>query len=351
MKELYRDKVIVILLSVMVCLLLASCSSNSANDKFYQEDDPIQVTDCTGRKLSFEKPVQTIGTSQGGAVDNYFHALLVSDRIVATNGHHQVDKLYFDPDTMAQVGKWKVDKEALAEVHPDLYIGGIDTNDLKEANRIGIPAYGMGYNKFELITYNLSTLGVIFGVGDRAEYVVDYLNRIEQLIDERISQVPEDERPTAIMLSTVPGELSSKADTMAETMMEKAGCRSVVPDEYTKMPDKPIVGLEKIFDWNPDVIFFQDYDCELNPEKLYSDPLWQPMTAVQNKNVFEIPSVLDSWTKSDPACYLGLLYMCMQLYPDLFSDIDIEAYAVDFYKEVYGLTLTVEDIGIKKPQV
>jgi len=340
-------RVLSIILAIASVVLLASCGAAGSNDKFYNESDAICVTDSAGRLVSFPDVVSTVATSCGGAVDNYFHALQVSDRIVATNGHHSIDQLFFNPDEMPLVGKWSVDKEALAEVQPDLYIGGTNPDDLKSANRVGVRAYGIGYNTFDLIEYNLQTMGVLFGVEERAAFVVDYLNNILELVDQRISTVPAEDRPTAIMLSTVPGELSSKADTMAETMMLKSGCVSVVPEKYTKMPDKPIVGLETIFEWDPEIIFFQDYDCELNPEILYSDATWQGTTAVKNKQVFEVPSVIDSWTKSDPACYLGILFMSKQVYPTLFEDIDITEYAVDFYRVVYGLDLTAEEIGIK----
>lgn len=335
-----------VLALVLVCTI-NTLSALAENDALYNPDDPIQVVDCTGRLMSFEGTVMTIATSQGGAVDNYFHALQVTDRIVATNGHHKLDKLFFNPDEMPLVGKWSVDIEALAKVNPDLYIGGINTDDLAKANTIGIRAYGADFTEFDMICYNLTTMGVMFGMEERAAFIVDYLNRIGTLIEERIATVPMEERPTAIMLSTKPGELSSKSGTMAETMMAKSGCVSVVPVEYTLMPDKPIVGLEMIFAWDPDVIFFQDYDCELNAEILYSDPMWQDTTAVKTNRVFEVPSSLDSWTKSDPAVYLGTLYMCTQLYPELFADINIKEYAVDFYQVVYGLDLTVDQIGIK----
>jgi len=33
------------------------------------------------------------------------------------------------------------------------------------------------------------------------------------------------------------------------------------------------------------------------------------------------------------------------MYPDLYEDIDIESTAVEFYREVYGLDMTVEELG------
>lgn len=340
-------KSISMILAIAAIILLASCGVSNSNDKFYNVSDKIRVTDSAGRQVSFPDVIDTVATSCGGAIDTYFHALQVSDKIVATNGHHSIDQLFFNPDEMPLVGKWSVDKEALAEVNPDLYIGGVNVDDLNLANRVGVRAYGIGYNTFELIEYNLKTLGVIFGVEERAAFVVDYLNDILKIVDERIATVPMEDRPTAIMLSTVPGELSSKADTMAETMMTRAGCISVVPEKYTKMPDKAIVGLETIFEWDPEIIFFQDYDCELNPEILYSDKTWQGTTAVKNRQVFEIPSAIDSWSKSDPACYLGILFMSKQVYPELFEDINIENYAVEFYSVIYELDLSIEEIGVK----
>lgn len=84
----------VILAIVLLCSCLLSCSSSSKDDKFYNENDPIQVVDGAGRHVSFPEPAKTVATSWGGSIDSYFFALGVVDRIAATNSHGYFEKVF-----------------------------------------------------------------------------------------------------------------------------------------------------------------------------------------------------------------------------------------------------------------
>ena len=61
-----------------------------------------------------------------------------------------------------------------------------------------------------------------------------------------------------------------------------------------------------------------------------------------------IPCDLDAWCKATPSCCLGSLYMSMKMYPELYVDVDFNKIVTDFYKDVYGLEITAEDIGDMK---
>ena len=41
---------------------------------------------------------------------------------------------------------------------------------------------------------------------------------------------------------------------------------------------------------------------------------------------------------------MTLLWMAKTLYPDLFEDIDLNQEVKDYYMEIYGVTLTDEDV-------
>ena len=105
-------KLISVILICALLLTLAACASSSGDDKFYRESDPIQVVDAGGRKVSSGAPIMTVATSWGGGVDAYIHALGVSDRLVATNSKHNLDRKFFNPDEMNKVGRWALDRGA-----------------------------------------------------------------------------------------------------------------------------------------------------------------------------------------------------------------------------------------------
>ena len=132
-----------------------------------------------------------------------------------------------------------------------------------------------------------------------------------------------------------------------EEMVVLAGGISVVPEDIAQKTELTNVGLETIFKWNADSIFLTNYFCELSVEDIMNDASWNSLSAVQNNRVFAIPCELDSWSNATPSACLGVLYMSAQLYPDLYEDIDLEAVAIKFYKDVYGVDVTTDILGIK----
>ena len=95
-------KRIIALILVSITLFgMTACSTSTADDKFYDENDPIQIVDGAGRKVSFTEPVKTIATSWGGTCDSYIFALGVQDRLMATNSTNDFHKLMIaDMDSM-----------------------------------------------------------------------------------------------------------------------------------------------------------------------------------------------------------------------------------------------------------
>ena len=343
-----KKSVCLILVLCIALAMMAGCGSSGKNDRFYSDRDPIIVTDGSGRKVSFPEPAKTVATSWGGGVDMYLYALGVGDRIVATNSKHNIDRLFFNPDDMLKVGRWTLDKEALADLQPDVYLhGSYATEQIEGANAVKVRAYGMGFHSFDDISKNLTDLGAVFGVEDRAAHVVDYCGSLLKLVQDRVASIPESERPTVIILGEKTGELAADIYDTIDTMIETAGGKSMTPSDLATKTETTIVGLEKIFEWNPDFVFLQDYYTELTVDEIMSSGTWAPMTSVKNGHVYAIPSEIDAWSKGNPSCYLGTLYISMQMYPELYTDIDLDELAVEFYHEVYGLDLTIEQIGIR----
>lgn len=346
MKKMIRRLFAVVLCFTML-LSLTACGGMS-DDKFFNESDPIQVTDGVGRKVSFEKPAETIATSWGGTVDPYLFALGLGDKLVATNASNDFHKLFIDLEGMKSVGRWTLDKEALAEISPDLFIHSMGCVDyLKDANKVGVRSIGLGLNKFEDIENNLNMLGKVFGVEKRATEVIAECNRIKGLVDSRVAKLSESDKFTVVVLAEETGSVASDIHDTIEVMIYGAGGISVVPEDIATKTEITNVGLEKIFGWNPDFVFLQSYYCELTVDGIMADTTWKSLTSVQNGHVYAIPSALDSWSSATPSCYLGMLYMSMQMYPELYTDIDFNAEVIRFYKTVYGVELTYEQLGIK----
>lgn len=335
---------------ITLCITMAvmlGCTADNKNDKFYNEADPIQVVDGAGRNVSFPEPVKTVATTWGGTIDPYLFALGVQDRLVATNATNEFHQMLVpDMASMKSIGRWALDKEALASVSPELYIHGLGgLEHLKTANKFGVRGIVLSLNTFDDVKNNITVLGKVFGVEERAKAVNAYCDGILDLIDSRVSQLPEEKKVTVVVLGEEVGYVASDVYNTMEEMIRFAGGKSVVPEDIATKTDYTDVGLETIFKWNADFMFLQSNWGEMTDEQILADPAWANLASVQNGHVYALPSVVDSWGTATPSCFLGALFMSMQMYPELYQDVDYEQVVLEFYWNVYGLETTRDQMG------
>lgn len=333
------------LLFIVVGTLVA-CDSHKS--KLYNANDPIQIIDGAGRQVSFPEPAQSVATTWGGSVNPYLYALGVGDRIVATNNNSGIHRIAIpNINEIQSVGSWKLDKEALAKISPDVYIHGwAATEQLEGANEVSVRSIGIKSNTFADVEDTVNLLGKVFGVEDRATYVNKYCTSIITMINEHVGDISENEKPVVFVMAEETGSVASDIYDTIEEMIYIAGGKSCVPLEISEGTDIVNVGLEKIFAWNPDYLFLQSVFGELSEEDILSDPAWQAMNAVKSGNVYAIPCEFDTWSSASPSSILGALYISTQLYPDLYYDIDFETIVIEFYQHVYGMDVSLEQLGL-----
>lgn len=329
----------------IICILTA-CASPESN--LYNKEDPIQIIDAANRKISLAEPAQSVATTWGGSVNPYLYALGVGDRIVATNNKSGIHQAAIpNIDDIPSVGSWKLDKEALAQLSPDVYIHGWAASEqLEGANEIGVCSIGIKTNSFSDVADTINLLGQVFGVEDRAAYVNDYCASILSIIIEHVANVSDEEKPIVFVMAEETGAVASDIYDTIEEMISIAGGMSCVPANISEGTDIVNVGLETIFTWNPDYLFLQSVFGELSAEEILSDPAWNAMDAVKSGKVYTIPCEFDTWSSASPSSILGALYMSIQLYPELYSDINFETIVIDFYKNVYGMDVSIEQLGL-----
>lgn len=336
------------IIAVLFVLTSAAVPAVAEDDAMYNPDDPIQIVDGAGRKVSFPAAPATIATSWGGTVDPFFFAMGLSDSLVATNAHNDFHKAILGGmDNIVSVGRWSLDAEALAQLAPDVFFHAAPVPQyLAAANTVKVRAVGLAFNSFDDINGNLRLLGQIFDINDRAEFVIGKSEAVLDIVRERTTALPEDQKFRVVMLGDGTGTLSSDNCNAVEAMIALAGGISLTPPEVARGSQLVNVGVETIFSWDPDVIVIQDAFCGISAEDLLNDPVCAPLTAVQTKRVFVLPGNIDSWYTATPSCCLGVLYMSMQMYPELFEDIDFTEIAVQYYRDVYNLDVKPEDIGL-----
>jgi len=336
-------KLICLVLALSLLLTLAACGSGAKDDKFFSENDRIQIVDGAGRNVSFSEPATAVATNWGGTVCPYLFALGLSDSIVAQNSKNRgiIGAMLPNYDDIPSIGKWDLDTEALANVNADVYIHSTEALDaLKDANKVGVRSVGIKTNGYDDIIFNLEMLGKIFGVEARADEVIAYYEGILDLVKERTSGLSEDQKKSVVIIG---GDKGSVCKTSFE--IELAGginCADQLGDTGT---DRwPNVTQETLLKWNPDFIFPQNQYAEECAAVILNDSTWAASNAVTCGNVYDIPCPFESWININTSDCLAILFMSMQMYPELYQDVDFEQTVLDYYAFVYGLDVTMDQL-------
>ncbi len=246
-----------------------------------------------------------------------------------------------------------INAESLLELDPDVafYIAG--TPDQEVLENAGIPAIAISASNWGsdcIKTYEewVKLLAQVFPEQEgKTQEVIDYSNQVYDMIQERIADIPEDERVRAMTLYSYSDEGKNvSGDTFADYWTTSAGGYNV-GIELGEGVSRADVNMEQIYDWDPEVIFITNF-TPAQPEDLYNNAIgvddWSSIQAVENDKVYKMP--LGSYRSYTPGVDvpLTLLWTAKSLYPDLFADIDMDQEVKDYYKNIYDVDLTDEDV-------
>lgn len=310
-----------------------------------EQPGSITVTDAAGRTVTIKQPVERVSARFGieyvlqfGMEDKLVSGTKRSDfyDIVAPN----VSKL---PDIYKD---GEISVEAVAALEPDVFIHRANAKDVfEQLDKVGVPAIGLRTENVDEIKDTIKLLGEVFGKQDRAKELTDLYTRYMDTAAELVKDVPESERPTAIMMSRELGKVAH-GGMLQSVMMNTAGAVNLAED--VEAPGKgtwPAVGVEQIFEWNPDFIFTQNSNkSDYTIDELKADPTWGALKAFQNDHVYRVPSELDSWEFPGLQSSLGTLWMVSVMYPDKLPPEEFDKYIQEFYQVAYGVDMDREKL-------
>lgn len=241
--------------------------------------------------------------------------------------------------------------EELLKLKPDvvLYASGV-MEDYDVATQAGIPAVGFSlsaknFNAVETINSWMELLAEVMNISYDTSKFVEYGNRMQKLVADRLKDVKEEDKPTAMIIHkysattlAIPG-----LSTWGDYWITASGARNVANENK----GTPQVTVEQIYKWNPDRIYITNFSDAL-PEDLYNNTLegydWSNVGAVKSHNVYKMPLGIYRWYVTNTDSPLTLLWLAKQHHPALFADIDMDAEIKNYYKEFYRIELTDDDI-------
>ena len=242
-----------------------------------------------------------------------------------------------------------VNTEELLKLQPDVVFCNASRAELGEQLRsagfaaVAISVNKWGYNAIETLNNWISLLSEIFPDNDKTEIVANYSNRVYDMVQQRVADIPEDEREQVLFLFqySETNMLTSGKLFFGQWWADAIGAKNVAEELTTD--NSVAVNMEQIYAWNPSLIFMTNFTTA-GPDALYGNTVgtydWSVVNAVENQRVYKMPlGMYRSYTPGVDTP-VTLLWLAKTAYPQLFADIDITAETRNYYKEVFGIELT-----------
>ncbi len=360
--------------------------------------DTRTIVDMRGKKVTIPMAPKRVITLDDGFSAGVMTSLGVQDAIIAVGSHCPIKIFKYtypamngeeytyldgmnpvgflnprlrDVPMMATYGQ-STNFEELAKLEPDLVfmrVGSCHSNDdseilkrkMKMIEAMGIPLVILnGPPTFcdptvEHISEEIRIVGEAFGKEKEAMELARYLESIITMIRTRTADITEDQRPSVLLFGLSPkarGE-GGAGTAQGEDTIESYFIEDIVKgrNAFKGSGSFSVINAEHVFAMDPDVIILPTAWGYHPPKELYTAPYYSKLSslsAVKNHRVVALP-----WTPCNCAKRIEypieVMVMAKAAHPDLFKDITVNEWVLDFYKKVYHVDDTTAK-GLRSTQ-
>lgn len=252
-------------------------------------------------------------------------------------------------------GQSDINVEEIMKLKPDVIFYNAKNQDRYEKlSKTGVPCIGfvtMGADTpaDPINRYGewLKLLEDVFGEKGKMDNFLAAGNEIVKDVEERIAKVPDEKRPSGMILWKYQEgtPIVAGKGTFGDFWLKRLKVKNVAEEAkgYAK------VNVEQIYSWNPDV-FYLDGPGLLNikTEDVYNNSVegfdFSNLKSVKDKRVYNSKLGMWNWLTPNPDAPLVLAWLASETYPDAFKDYDLKKVIKDYYQKWYNYELTDEQI-------
>ena len=246
--------------------------------------------------------------------------------------------------------------EEIMKLEPDVILYNAGNSEHAEILKAsGIPSIGFATvgaeteaDPIERYEEWLNLLEDVFGEEGKTDEFVVAGDAIVADVEARIAEIPEDERPSAMILwkysDGVP--MVSGQGTFGSYWLKHLG----VTDVAAETSGFAQTSMEQIYSWDPDILFLDGPGLQpLKVDDVLSGNVdgadFSTLTAVQNERVYNTTLGMWNWFTPNPDAPLVLAWMACKTYPEAFADYPLEETIKEYYKTWYGYDVTDEELA------
>lgn len=341
-----RSKFSLALAAVMLFSLLCGCRS-SANLEEYS-GPMVSFTDDAGRTVSVPENITRVAVT--GPLAQIVVFSLAPDKLVATasewsnDAQQYLDETYYDLPVLGQLygGSSNMNIEELAKVDPQIVIdvgetkvGLAEEMDSIEA-QTSIPVVHISAD-FLSMDKTYETLGSLLGMEEEAAVLSQYCADAYQRSLDIMEQVGDNKTSVLYCLGDLGCNVICR-NSYHSAVLDLLTDNLAVVNNPTSKGTGNEVGMEQIYLWNPEVIFFA-------PNSIFpfvdEEAGWSELTAIKTGRYYEVPYGIYNWMGFPPSVqrYIGMVWMAKILYPE-YATYDLYEEVQTFYQLFFHCSIT-----------
>ena len=332
-----------IALTLAAITVLASLFAAGCPPPIVEEVVPetITIIDSAGRRVEVPQPLERIAIAASGAAQ-IIRALGASDTIVGVTRPMASRRAYFWPylSHKPQIGTGhRPEHEQILVVEPQVLIvktwgGGLE-EAVEKLEPAGIVIVAIDGFIFETLFREIEILGLMLGRETEAAEFTDFLQSKIDLIEERTAQIPLEERKTVYWELGHSDFFTVGPESPAAQGIRKAGGINLFADLGVRFAE---VDPEDILTRDPDVVirgiagsrvggFLATCPSHMAAKRgeMMARPGWGELRAVRDDRVYILGQGMGGLRR-----VVILVYIATLLYPDIFADINAEAFHREF---------------------
>ncbi len=361
-------KLFKLFLSLTMTALLVSCSSpktsTSASASATAQPSTVTITDHADREVEVPTNPKRVAVLGIYPLPSMLTVYLDScDSIVAMEPGSMnaakngiLSQLYPDITNITTdiMDGDDVNIESLLALKPDVvFYNASDTQDLEKLENAGLTAVAFSATKWKFNcteTFNewMNLLDQIYPehAGNREELIKKYSTDTYNKIQDTVKNVEEKQKVLFLFQYDENTMITSSSKFFGQWWCDAVGAVNVAQDVPAEKTNA-VITMEQVYEWDPDVIVITNF-TQAKPDDLYNNAIgsddWSNVSAVKNKRVYKMP--LGTYRTYTPSVDspMTLEWLAQAVYPELFKDMDVKADVKEYYQNLFGVTLTDEQV-------
>ncbi|MBU2511619.1 ABC transporter substrate-binding protein [bacterium] len=231
-----------------------------------------------------------------------------------------------------------LNKETILKLETDVVLTQPGPN-VTQMESIGIPIVAMSRSKSA--EENILLIGKVLGKEKEAQELADFYTSKIDFVKSRTADIPVQSRKKIYFVAG-PTVTKTYGKNLGHGNYYQWAGGSLISDILDGSDISTIdVSQEQIIAWNPDLVVIS-FGKGITPADILNNPQWQEINAVKTKQVFlEPPPHFGSLKKPVTSC-IGTLWVAQKLYPERFTDINVQQEAESFVERFYEVKMTAQ---------